>query len=247
MVFETTTLIKRNVYRQATEPGNVKEGDLWIDTSGNNNEMNQYTGATWELVIARGPDTPAYPVEGSLWRDTTGGSLKVYDGAAFAVVGVTDHTQLSGVTVGQHHAPELLMPNRSPVGSSTSSFTTTQWRGLEVNPNVPVSGILIKVFGATVRTNVQLYDSGGTVLDSATVVSDWAFVQASLSAATTYYITMGDGSNQASKYNNTVSYPYSFPEADIITAAIYDGSTFSSNTNWYEFAEVHFVADRSAL
>jgi hypothetical protein len=89
--------------RQDNEPGNPVEGMLWVDTSGNNVERKQWTGSQWELDVAVGPDTPKHTVEGARWSKTDTDEVLVYDGAAWASIGVTDHANLDNVTEDQHH------------------------------------------------------------------------------------------------------------------------------------------------
>jgi len=108
------------VFRGDTEPANPRAGDLWQDTSGNNVELNEYTGTTWELWFGRGSDSPTYPVEGSLWRDTSAGQLKQYDGSSWGSVGVTDHANLNNVTSGQHHAKTSQASELSDVSADSS-------------------------------------------------------------------------------------------------------------------------------
>ena len=88
MAIETDKLSKNMVVSSDVAPTGIA-GLLWKDTSGDNLELNQYNANTssWELMIARGPDTPDYPVEGSLWRDTSNKELKQYDGDIWGGVG----------------------------------------------------------------------------------------------------------------------------------------------------------------
>lgn len=73
-----------NVYRQAIEPANAVDGDLWFDTA--NNLLKIYTGTAWVAVGGGGgggsvvvsPFAPTTPSDGSLWYDTVAGYLKVY-------------------------------------------------------------------------------------------------------------------------------------------------------------------------
>lgn len=73
-----------NVPRQAVEPANAVDGDLWYDTG--NNLLKVYSTGTWTSVGGGGgggavvvsPTAPATPSDGSLWYDTVEGFVKVY-------------------------------------------------------------------------------------------------------------------------------------------------------------------------
>jgi len=65
-------------------------------------------------------DEPADPVEGQTWYDVDADSAFVYDGTAWVEMTVTDHGQLSGITVDQHHAKPT-----STQGSGGYEYTNT--------------------------------------------------------------------------------------------------------------------------
>jgi len=89
-------------------PSHPSEGAEWTTTQGgqsdNNVERYVYRSGSWEVEFSVGPDTPSNAANGGLWRDTANGQQKVYDGNSWANVGVTDHSNLSNVSSGQHHA-----------------------------------------------------------------------------------------------------------------------------------------------
>lgn len=121
MTLGSTGISTRFISRQTSEPANPADGFLWINPSGgaNGNNTERYTwnkgAGTWELTNAVGPDSPNYATEGALWRDTANSKQKVYDGAAWQNVGVTDHANLSNVTANQHHTPDhTILSNVGP-------------------------------------------------------------------------------------------------------------------------------------
>ena len=81
---------------QDDAPSSPKEGDLWVDTSGDIPVLKVLgigdDGVDWLLVgttILVQDDAPRFPVEGDLWVDTTGSDtiLKIYDGSDWAAAG----------------------------------------------------------------------------------------------------------------------------------------------------------------
>lgn len=97
--------------RRTDEPPSAGPPWTWINPeggdAGNNAERYNYDESTdsWELTYATGPDTPLNPAEGAQWRDTGEGQQKVNtDGtdSGWQSIGVSDHSQLSGVQPQQH-------------------------------------------------------------------------------------------------------------------------------------------------
>lgn len=140
----STGISTRFISRQTSEPANPVDGFLWINpeggANGNNTERyiwNKSAGA-WELTNSVGPDSPNYATTGALWRDTANGQQKVYDGAAWQNVGVTDHANLTNVQANQHHTPPSASdPTTADVTASRSYGTTYQ--------NTTGSPLLVKV------------------------------------------------------------------------------------------------------
>lgn len=129
----STGITTRFISRQTSEPANPVDGFLWINPSGgangNNTERaiwNKSAGA-WELTNSVGPDAPNYASVGALWRDTANGQQKVYDGAAWQNVGVTDHANLSNVQTDSHHSvPGLQNYSATDVTGTKSADTVYQ-------------------------------------------------------------------------------------------------------------------------
>ena len=120
----------RRVVRQDAEPSRKLDGMIWINPTGGNNGNNlewysyAKSSGSWELWLSHGPDDPLYDKEGALWSDTANDNTKVFDGAAWSNIGVSDHSNLSNVTSGQHHSPpSFAMENGFYTGADTGVTT----------------------------------------------------------------------------------------------------------------------------
>ena len=81
---------------QDTAPSSPLEGDLWVDTTGEDTILKLYDGSEWDTVGSSAAATtipaqdtaPSSPSEGDLWVDTTGTTtlLKIYNGSAWVAV-----------------------------------------------------------------------------------------------------------------------------------------------------------------
>lgn len=141
--------------RQSNEPGNPVEGMLWVDTSGNNVERKQWTGSTWELDVAVGPDAPEHAVQGARWSKTDENTVLVYDGSTWNSIGVTDHANLSNINASDHHTRYSDSEAKSAVSASDVSATVSSGSvtvggsaGIHGSPSEPVT--------------VYMYPSGST-------------------------------------------------------------------------------------
>jgi hypothetical protein len=101
MTLTSDSITSRSVASGDTEPSRKTEGLLWRDDSGDNVELHQWTGSSWETWFAKGPDTPEYPVEGTLWNPGDGTTQR-YSGSQFDQLGVNDHSDLTGLTGYDH-------------------------------------------------------------------------------------------------------------------------------------------------
>lgn len=139
MTQQSQPISKRYVVRQENEPNNPGPPWVWINPTGgqngNNSERYIYNDDTdsWELDNSSGPDTPLHPSSGALWRDTSAGKQKSYDGG-WNIIGVTDHTNLSGVNPGNHHTRYADSEAQSAVG-----ITLTQVASGSVSVTRPAS------------------------------------------------------------------------------------------------------------
>lgn len=130
---------QRTFARQTAEPGSPADGFLWINpaggANGNNSERYYWNADTdvWELDSAVGPDSPLHPVSGATWRDTAAAESKQYDGAAWVLMGVTDHTGLTGVTASNHHVryadSEAVSAVVTSFASESGDFSAVQYGG----------------------------------------------------------------------------------------------------------------------
>lgn len=127
------------------------------------------------------------------------------------------------------------------VGSGNDTQSVSDKRGVEITPNVDISGVK----GATLSnssglTTGYLTDTSGTVLGSASISSGTFLIEHELSAGTSYYLVAdAGGSSYTEGQVDPASFPYNSSDVDIV-GGIYNGTTehtaYASNiksvTSW---------------
>jgi len=251
----------RQSVRSDTEPSNPVDGLIWIDTSGNNTETNQYDSgsSSWELIMARGSDSPEYPVAGSLWRDTGAGKLKQYDGSSWATVGNTiDNNSIVENTSGEIKVNDIIFKNYSFDFSALSysgELSITSYKLLDC-----CWGDNGNLFFSVDNTNLLVHKySLSTAYDLSTATEQQTLDFSSLVSDNGYYMTgitiSSDGSklilleayNNSDnatiyKYNLSTSFDLSTGSKDqevSVSSNISDGRALIRNSDGSKF----FVAD----